>query len=235
MALISERYGCLFLMAPRTGCTALGRGVLMPYLEARWLPPEPILDELGHQVVDSKHSTLEQLIRHRLIERDQAARLFKFSTVRNPFDSIVSLYTNMREKYRERLGDPMSWMQRNPEFVEATRKANALSFEDWVLDRFTGQASWRHPWSLLSRRLPPPHHMYREYIAGADFVMRFERLQEDFWKVLDRIGVRERLMIPHLNQSRARERDYRSYYTERARRVVAYVYRPDLKRFGYSF
>ena len=235
MALISRKYGCLFLMAPRTACTALGRGVLIPFLAAEWLPAEPIVDARGEQIVDMKHSTLDQLVAHRLLDREEAGRLFKFTTVRNPFDSLVSMYTNMRDKYRERLADPPDWMRRNPEFMDATRRANEMSFTEWLAERFAGERSWRHPWARLVRRLPGPRHLYGEFIRGSDYVMRFERLQEDFWTVLDRIGVAERLEIPQLNVSPARERDYRSYYTDRARRIASYVFAPDLERFGYRF
>ena len=40
-------------------------------------------------------------------------------------------------------------------------------------------------------------------------------------------------MLPHLNQSV--HRDYRSYYNERTRALVAENFQPDIERFGYSF
>lgn len=48
--------------------------------------------------------------------------------------------------------------------------------------------------------------MLRKYVEGADFVMRYERLQEDFDDVLARLGTSERHENPHVNVTRARER-----------------------------
>jgi len=64
-----------------------------------------------------------------------------------------------------------------------------------------------------------------------DFVGRFETLKEDFRRACDAIGVEAEL--PHLNPSR--RRDYRTYYSDEARELVARIDRRDIELFGYTF
>ena len=70
MAIISRRHGYLFLMAPRTGCTAIGERVLIPHFDGEYLPAEDVLADDGSIVAAKKHSTLEDLRRARLVSKD---------------------------------------------------------------------------------------------------------------------------------------------------------------------
>lgn len=64
-----------------------------------------------------------------------------------------------------------------------------------------------------------------------DFIGRFEVLQEDFWAVCERLGVRARL--PHVKSTN--KRDYRSYYNDEAIETIARCFVRDIDRFGYEF
>src|SRR3989337_4100861 len=99
MAVISERYRFLFVMSPRPGCTAIAYGVLVPHLQAVRVPGKDIRDGDGKMLVDSKHGTLSDLLGYGLIAPEKAGRLFKFCAVRNPFDSLVSLYVKNPTPY----------------------------------------------------------------------------------------------------------------------------------------
>ena len=63
------------------------------------MPWKDILDSNGRIIVDSKHGSLQDLLEHELLLPEKAERLFKFCAVRNPFDSLVSLYTKHRTTY----------------------------------------------------------------------------------------------------------------------------------------
>lgn len=232
MALLSRRHRFLYLMAPRTGSTALSQGVLIPKFEAEWLPPEHIFDDKGNRVVDRKHTTLSELLRHGLLSNADAKDLFKFTTVRNPFDSVVTHYSRLRFQHSQNIDQPH--VQQVPGYKERILDAVELDFNEWVLHRWVGQASWKRPWAKLTHGLPRSRHMYAPYIEGADYVMRFERLQEDFDEVCRKIGIPS-VEIPKKNVTGSRESDYRTYYSDEARRVVEHVFRLDMQRFGYSF
>jgi hypothetical protein len=64
-----------------------------------------------------------------------------------------------------------------------------------------------------------------------DFVARFENLEEDAAQIFRKIGVDATL--PHRNRSR--HDDYRSYYDDRTRELVADHFRDDIEMFQYSF
>ena len=235
MAFISDRYRFLFVMSPRTGCTAIAYGVLVPQLGAVRVPWKDLMDESGRLLVDSKHGTLQDLLDHGLVSSDKAAELFKFCAVRNPFDSLVSLYTKHRTTYAELVDDPKSFLHRKPGAMEDLARANSMTFSEWVIERFTRAWHWKRPWRIVNRRPARRQNMYKRYIDGMDHIMRFETLQRDLDDVLERVGAPSGLEIPMLNPTADRDRDYRSYYTDEARKLVEHVFRPDMERFGYRF
>ena len=67
-----------------------------------------------------------------------------------------------------------------------------------------------------------------------DRVLRVERLAEELPALLAEIGVRADGALPHLNAS-GRTSDYRSYYSQYERELVAHHYRCDVERLGYRF
>jgi len=66
-----------------------------------------------------------------------------------------------------------------------------------------------------------------------DCLVRFERLQEDMNECFDRIGV-PRLVLRHEKRGHGRP-DYREYYDEETRDLVARIFRRDIELFGYQF
>jgi hypothetical protein len=234
MPILSRTRGYLFLMAPRTGCTAVAHGVLIPHLDGEYFPSSDVLDDSGKIVVRHKHAPLGELITHGLLSREEAAGLFKFTTVRNPFDSLVTLYVTMRTRYRAQLRKPGSFVHRRRGMAQRIHMAVEHPFEQWVERRFGLSGPKGQVRGLLGTH-PGPRHMYNKYIEGADFVMRFEQLQEDFNEVLKRIGVSQAVEIPTMNVTEGRDRNYRAYYTPKARAIVEKAFALDLQRFGYSF
>ncbi len=66
-------------------------------------------------------------------------------------------------------------------------------------------------------------------------MLRFEQLQEDFSELLTRVGYEGTIELHRVNPTPGRERDYRRYYTPRARRHVERAWRAELARYGYGF
>lgn len=65
-----------------------------------------------------------------------------------------------------------------------------------------------------------------------DFILRYERLQEDFAKLCDILGF-ERRDLPLLNQGS--RRPYPDYYDSELIQIVANRFRKDIGLFGYEF
>jgi hypothetical protein len=233
MPVISRRRRYLFLMAPRTGCTAIGEAVLIPHLDGEYFPSSDVLDEEGELFLRHKHASLGELISQSLLAPEEAADLFKFTTVRNPFDSLVTLYVTMRTRYKDLIDDPNSFVQRKPAMRKGIQIADENSFDEWLEHKFHLRGTKGGMRRVLKTH-PRPRHMYGKYIEGADFVMRFEHLQEDFDEALRQLGVSPSIEIPKHNVTEGKD-DYRAYYTPKARRIVERAFAPDLERFGYTF
>ncbi|NEP13608.1 MAG: sulfotransferase family 2 domain-containing protein [Symploca sp. SIO2C1] len=248
MAIICREYGLLYLMAPRTGCTAVEE-VLEKELGGELVPPQDILDEKGNFRMHRRHHSLRAMFKHRLLTKEEAASFLKFSCIRNPYDSLASDYVKRATKYQHFIAEPTSWVHRLPGYVEDMEFCKTHSFDDWVVKHYGSIYGNRWQRSLegvlrsskrnrLKQALgirTKPYLMYGDYTADIDFVMRFENLQNDFDQVLERAGVPFKVTIPVVNKTDERKADYREYYTERSRKIVQYVFREELERYDYGF
>src|SRR6266550_3800519 len=159
MAIICRQYGLLFIMTPRTACTAIG-DLLCTHYGGEFIPSEDVLDSQGFISVQKKHSTLSELIKHKILTPEEAKSLLKIAAVRNPFDSLVSLYFKQKLKYQPLLADSTSWVNRLPGYAKNMRHARAHSFNRWVL-----RVSYR---KLIKRLLGFRPSMFADYTRGVD-------------------------------------------------------------------
>jgi len=139
------------------------------------------------------------------------ARLYKFAFVRNPWDRLVSRH---------------AYLLRKKEHAHSNTVNELGSFDaylQWELARGPHNGGMRHQ---------------ADYVTGADgrlivdFIGYFERLAEDFAEVCRKIAVPASLPPP---KAHAPREDYRSFYTEKTRDLVAKAYARDIELFGYTF
>jgi len=228
MAVISWRYSYLFIQAPNTACTATA-AALTVNCDGEKCPPRSILNPDGSVGVTEKHCTISDLTGHDVLSQAQLADLFKFTTVRNPFDILVSRWNRAGAVLQEAERNREHWLHRQPGGIEGRKKMASLSFPDWVVKTYgkSRRGLWR------SRRTD--HDMNGRFIAGTDAIMRFENLEADFKDVLKNLGVHRDVNLPKLNVDQTRRRDYRTYYTPEARKVLETAFRDELKTLGYEF
>ena len=111
----------------------------------------------------------------------------------------------------------------------------------WYLYKTKSKRSRPSFESFMSSRRRACVYNYRLYtIEGAlavDFLGRYERLEEDLNKALERAGVRQRLAVPRTNitPNKDEARDYRSYYSPETRALVSEWYQPEIALLGYGF
>jgi hypothetical protein len=145
---------------------------------------------------------------------------FKFSFVRNPWDRLVSAFLFLKKGGANK-GDRL-WTETNlsgfPDFHSFVTS--------WVNRKNVN--AWKH--------FVPQYKFVCEpgsETPKVDFIGHFECISEDFIQVQKRLGSHTGLQ--HLNKSEGNKRDYREYYTEATKKVVAEVYQEDVRIFGYDF
>jgi hypothetical protein len=106
--------------------------------------------------------------------------------------------------------------------TKSKAEADRPSFDAFNRDR---KRAWVENWDLYT--------IEGEIVL--DFIGRYERLAEDFDRVLERIGLDGKVELPKVNVSRGREASYRDYYDEASRELIGGWYRPEIERFGYGF
>lgn len=194
------------------------------------IPTEPIKDRSGRVVVQRKHNTLPQLLQHGVLSAQERLGLLVAGTTRNPFDWLVSQYLRGLP-IREGSGSGLFTADGKRSKGDPQRTGSKEDFEAWIVGRYERRR--RGP---LGRVLPARARKQVNWLEGVDAVMRFERLQETFDEVLLRVGITEHLEIPRVNETVSRDiRDFRPWYTPKARAIAEKAFTDYLARYDYSF
>jgi hypothetical protein len=145
---------------------------------------------------------------------------FKFTFVRNPWDRLVSAYFYMKKggtNDRDRI-----WAEQN--------LSNYYDFDIFV-------KNWINRENIETCiHFVPQYSFVCEPGSSSprvNFIGYFEHLQEDFCYISKKLGLNTSLF--HYNKTMANKIDYRSFYSEATRKIVAEVYRRDIEIFGYDF
>lgn len=167
--------------------------------------------------VSGAHHTLRKFqIMFSPAEFDQ---YFKFTFVRNPWDRAVSAY-HFLKKGGLTLHD-RTWSERY--------LSPYPDFQSFVLKGLENKRVISYPhfrpqcdYICLKRNEP-----------GLDFIGYFENLDADFTYITQVLNVNSSLLS--LNRNHERSRDFRSYYTDETREIIARVYADDIRVMGYTF
>lgn len=149
--------------------------------------------------------------------------LFSFSFVRNPFDRLVSAYK-------------CPWVSGVEVTCHGKRKYN-LEFDNFnsFVNKFVLNENdysffrWSHVMPYTDTRMKLFNHDGKLQIS---FIGRFEKLQEDFNTICDKIGIPQQ-KLPHKNKTN--HKHYTEYYDEETKSIVAEKYAKDIEYFGYEF
>jgi hypothetical protein len=205
--IVSHRYGYLFVELPHTACTAISKELCDLY------DGEPIF---------RKHAYYHTFLR---VATAEERSYFVFSSIRNPADEAVSIYF----KYRT---DHMSFYTNKKHL---RRYGGHVTEADLKRFRFISETNAEFPayfkrfyqlpydnWSSLA------HHKF-------DYVIRFERVQEGFSRILELLGVEQKRAIPAANVTAKPERDFWAYYSLEIREHAKWIFGPFMKKWGYEF
>lgn len=220
MAVHCEDLNLLYLCTAKTGSTSVS-SVLIEQLGGRWVPAEHIYD--GDRIcVDSKHSSLLELVEYGLFTTDEINSMNVVLTVRNPFAWVLSSY-----RYRQRVHrqlddfgeDAPRWMTSRAADV---RRASTITFDEYV-----------------RREVPETDNsVFGRYVEGfvdhpALTCLRIETIDRDLNELLGRLGVGWHITLPHENSTDAPS--YREMFSPESRSVVEDVFAEELAMFDYSY
>jgi hypothetical protein len=211
---ISHKYKCIFAEVPKTGSTSI-----RVILGRAWKPHRNLV-ELRRLMESSwthyggrRNRIVEPL--YLLLSPERRARIggkqfesyFKFGFVRNPWDRVVSLY----------------------ERKEPLQMKDQMSFDEFV--------AWIQYSSATCPHSSPHRCQLDWFVDGngkmlADFIGRFEKLEEDWSFLAKKLGVSAKLSHQRANP---RERHYTEYYNARTREMIATKFSQDIETFGYEF
>lgn len=205
--MISLQKRFLFIHVPKTGGNSI-QNVLKDYSEDRLVTLADHQDGAERFEVRSdkfnttKHSTLSH---YKSVLGPKVYRsLFRFATIRNPWDMMISYYFSPHRGTHQWDRDA---------FLKLLQGVPTL--RHYVCDK----PSW---W----RRTRQP------LASDVQYLVRFERLEEDFNQVCEKLGIPP-VTLPRRNRS-ARNH-YSQYYDEETKDLVGKAFAEEIEFGGYTF
>jgi len=218
--MISTNKGFLFVHVPRTGGNTI-QSVLMPYADDLLLQKDSKQHQFELRAKNgqlTKHSKLSQY--YRVLGEDDACSMYKFTSIRNPWDRLLSRWFLFRFGPENNPKTRGRWVFRR----RVQPKWNSLEFRkylEWKLQK-DGVGAW----SIM------PFITIEDQVAIDDYI-RFGSLVEDLRRICSRLELSIK-SIPRLNKSRSRF-SFKRYYDSTARDLVSEVCRDEIEYFGFKF
>ncbi|MEL7035840.1 MAG: sulfotransferase family 2 domain-containing protein [Cyanobacteria bacterium J06592_8] len=215
--MISYRYKCIFVHIPKTGGTSI-EDLVWPKSEDR------IESNLCRGFVKpycNKYQTggLQHLL-GRQIKQEVGENIFnsffKFTIIRNPWEKAISQFSYMKKRQDLRDWIGMSEDDCFKKYLSLIQKKAHVQWEPQYKFVFDEQGK-----------------------QIVDFVGRLENFENDAYKILDKIGMRTKILgirvkkIPHNNKSNRLH--YTEYYDAESKEIIEDLYRQDIEVFNYSF
>jgi len=214
--MISLEYKFLFVHVPKTGGNSI-QNILAEYSEDTLITTEKHQDgverfELRNSTYKlKKHSKLSRY--RKLLPADLYRQLFKFATIRNPWDKMISMYFSPHRSTG-------TWDRED--FIRLIKRAPTL--QDYVtLPSFRDR---------LEKKLGLPARP-RPLDRDIDYLIRFENLNDDFNEVCRRTGLPAVPELPVRN--RGNRKHYSHYYDDELRDMVAQKFMNEIEFGGYIF
>lgn len=189
-------------------------------LTASWAIRNELCEYYGGEPILHKHAAYPEF---RKVATREEKSYFVFATVRNPLDKLVSRYFKLKTDHRGAFSD--------------LRSLKSLQVDHSDLERFrfikNSDATFE---SFFSKYCKRPYSDLVDISSDKfDFVIRYERLQEEFAQVLNFLQIEQVRAIPLSNKTEGKKSEWTSYYTlslvEQAKKVCG----PFMQKWGYEF
>jgi len=184
-------------------------------------------------------TTIDKLLSGRFNDHDDAPAYmlnypnefnlyFKFTSVRNPWDKVVSFYHyHVKRKWDLK----WDWDATNaPTFTEFVKITSSYTKQKQESIFKGGPSPCTYHKRIASNQLDWITDENQNIMV--DYIMRLENFQQDFNTVCDKIGIAKK-QLPHQNKSK--HKHYTEYYDDETKQIVAEKYAKDIEYFGYEF
>jgi hypothetical protein len=239
--IVSDEYRFVYFAIPKVASSSILSSLLpfFDYFEVnekaiKGLTQESMLIDHKGQPIGGPHTGAHKLFSRSPFQINKELLLggmdnvyhnyFKFTFVRNPWDRLLSCY--MSKVVPER-------------FAGSFKTYSNVAFRDDMSFQEFAEAVCLIPDEEANIHFCSQHVFVCSRASGknvlADFVGRFENLEEDFEIVTKRIGIDAQLPHAADTSSTRGSRSYRDFYDEKLARMVGERYREDVEIFGYSF
>jgi hypothetical protein len=205
--IISHKYRYLFIEVPHTASTAISRELRAQY---------------DGTTILRKHATYSQFLE---IASEEEKQYFVFAGVRNPLDVAVTKYMRYKTNHNQIYTTPRQLVEHG----------GSVSWYDLMVFRFTQRSNSDFAaYFRIFHRLPYSDAVSRDAKEHAQFIIRFEHLQEDFAEVLRRLGIEQKRPLPQVNKTKAKETDFLSCYSSDITQQATQVFGPYMEEWGYQ-
>jgi hypothetical protein len=204
---ISDKYRYVFVELPRTGSTAVSRELRELY------------DGRG---ILHKHASYQEFLNW---ANDEQKSYFAFGGIRNPLDDAVSLYFKLLDDHKKSYSGIKNagWFTRAV-YAFRSRQFRFAQEEKTGFSRFFLRF-YRWPydnWSCLSH-------------PRLDFILRFERLADDFASAISGVGTTPLRPLPVQNKTANRKMHFSEYYDAEAISRAKWVFGVYMRKWNYEF
>lgn len=235
--IISHKYKFIYFANPKTASTSI-QNVLRDLNEKKTIVPA--LEKLEYQLRNTDPLITVQHRKHifpryvkQAVGEDVWNDYFKFIFVRNPWDWVLSNYNEKfckagSKKYN--LGVFLNKLIGKPHPNLDLRKEKYFTQKDvYTYYNWVEKKTMKGLGNIFQYHYTEDHN--GEQIV--DFIGRYENLEHDLNQILSIIGLEER-KLPLLNRTN-KNSNYRNYYLEDSKSLVAEKYKKDIELFGYEF
>ena len=234
--IISDELRFIYFVVPKVACSSIKTALLSLFdvdtTAYEFVREDDTPDLDVHRLFAGSGYQINRNQLTRRLDRGRYQGHFKFAFVRNPWDRLVSCYSEKVMDAKEtELGEPPF---RKVPSEKGSRLYKGMPFAEFV------ETVYEIPDVEANMHFISQHKVVcspeGDGQVMADFVGRFENLAGDFAVVAEKIGGARELRLPHKLRSTSRKsRPYTEFYDDRLRDLVYERYREDIEIFNYSF
>ncbi len=213
--MISIKKKFLFIHVPKTGGNSI-QNILRGYSEDKIVTIAKHQDgierfEVRNDIYNiTKHSTLSDY--KKVIESEIFEKLYIFSTVRNPWDMMISFYFSPHRGVKE-------WDRERFKYL---------------INKVATLRTYIKNTTIFSEKISPPEIILSSKAVDSDidFIMRFEFLNDDFKQVCEILNI-PFLPLPHRNKSNREH--YSRYYDVELIKLVEDKFKEEIELGRYTY